>query len=141
MFDMAKELTKQLFRKAATNTFPTKHTPGNVTKLFKKVKEGKAKINPPIETPAGFRGRLSYDREKCILCKQCIRVCPAGALEFDKKNNRIKHFVSRCTFCGQCVDICPTKALKQTSEFLLSTYNKKMGFIEVKGKQGKKEKK
>jgi len=138
MFDMAKELARQLFRKPATNAFPTKHAPGNVTKLLERVKKGEAKINPPIETPPGFRGRLSYDREKCIMCKQCIRVCPAGALEVDEKNNRIKHFVSRCVFCGQCVDICPTKALSQTSEFLLSSYDKKMGFAEPEKKQEEK---
>jgi len=135
MFDMAKELLKQLFRKPATNKFPTKHTPGNVTKLLKKVESGEAKINPPIPTPPKFRGRLAYNRAKCIMCRQCVRVCPTAALEVDEKGNRIKHHVSRCCFCGQCVDICPVKALEQTDQFLLSSYDKKMGFVEVKGEK------
>lgn len=136
MFDMAKELIRQLFKKPFTNRFPTKHTPRSITKLLEKVEKGKAQINPPIETPPKFRGRLKYYRDKCIMCRQCVRICPAAALEVDEKNNRIKHFVARCTFCGQCVDICPVNALEQTDEFLLSAYDKKMGFVipEKKGK-------
>ena len=129
MFDMAKELLKQLFRRSATNKFPTKHTPHNVTKLLKKVEKGEAKINPPIPTPPKFRGRLKYDRKKCIMCRQCVRICPAAALEVDEKKDRIVHFVARCTFCSQCVDICPVKALEQTGQFLLASCDKKMGFI------------
>jgi len=135
MFDMAKELVKQLFKKAETNKFPSKHTPKNMTELLDKVGKGEAKINPPIATPKNFRGRLSYDKDKCIMCQQCIRVCPTGALEVDKKTGKIKHYVARCCFCGQCVDICPTKCLAMTDEFLISSYDKKMGFVEVKSEK------
>lgn len=137
MFDMAKELLRQLFRKSFTNKFPTKHAPKNITGLLEKVGRGEAKINPPIEIPRKFRGRLLYHMDKCIRCKQCIHACPAAALEFDEKNNKIKHYVARCTFCGQCVDICPVKALEQTGEFLLSSYDKKMGFSVLEKKEKK----
>lgn len=139
MFDMAKELIKQLFKRAFTNKYPTKHAPKNVTKLLKEAKEGKIELNPPIKTPPEFRGRVKYDREKCIMCRQCVRVCPSAALEVDEENNHIKHHVARCTFCGQCVDICPVHALEQTNEFLLSSYDKKMGFVTGKIEE-KKEK-
>jgi len=128
MFSAAKELLKQLFKKPATNPFPAKRVPKNVSKLLEDVSKGKARINAPVSVPERFRGRLLYHENKCVRCKQCIKVCPAGALEFDEKNNVIVHYVARCTFCGQCVDICPAKALEQTSEFLLSTYDKKLGF-------------
>jgi len=139
MFAVPKELLKQLFKKPETNPFPTKFTPSNVTKLLEKVGKGEAKINPPIETPEGFRGRLSYEKDKCIGCKQCIKVCPTEALEFDEKTRKIKHHVARCCFCSQCVDICPVKVdicpvkcLHMTNEFLISAYDKKMGFKEIK---------
>ncbi|MEM0360009.1 MAG: 4Fe-4S binding protein [Candidatus Diapherotrites archaeon] len=125
---MAFELLKQMFKKSATNKFPVKYAPKSTTKLLEKVEKGEMKINPPIATPPNFRGRLSYQREKCILCRQCIRVCPAAALEFDQPSNSIKHYAARCTFCAQCVDICPTKCLAMTDEFLLSAYDTSLGF-------------
>jgi formate hydrogenlyase subunit 6/NADH:ubiquinone oxidoreductase subunit I len=136
---MASELLKQLFKKSATNQFPVKYTPKSTTKLLEKVAKGEAKINPPIPTPPNFRGRLSYVREKCILCRQCIRVCPAAALEFDQGANAIKHYVARCTFCSQCTDICPTKCLAMTDEFLLSAYDTEMGFSIPKKEAPKEE--
>ncbi len=141
MLGMVKELLVQLFKKPATNKFPVKYAPKSITGLLEKVEKGQAKLNEPVPVPEGFRGRLSYDRKKCIMCKQCIKVCPAAALEVDEKNNRIKHFVSRCTFCAQCVDICPTKALSMTNEFLLSAYDKKQGFVEVKEQPKEKKEK
>jgi len=132
MLSAARELFKQLFKKPATNPFPVKMAPKNISELLEKVKEGKAKINKPVDTPPKFRGRLIYHEDKCIRCKQCIRICPAAALEFDEKNNRIIHHVSRCTFCGFCVDICPVKALEQSNEFLLASTNKKAGFLKTK---------
>ncbi|MCD6478759.1 MAG: 4Fe-4S binding protein [Candidatus Diapherotrites archaeon] len=137
MLSAAKELFKQLFKKPATNPFPTKRVPKNVSELLEKVKRGEAKINRPIETPPRFRGRLIYHEDKCIRCKQCVRICPANALEFDAEHNRIKHYVSRCTFCGLCVDICPVKALEQSDEFLLADYNKDAGFLEAKKEKKK----
>ncbi len=135
MLSFVKQLVKQLFKKPSTNPFPCKHVPKSFTHLMEEVEKGKAKINKPIKTPPRFRGRLIYHEDKCIRCKQCIRVCPAKALEFDEKNNRIKHYVSRCTFCGQCVDICPVKALEQSDEFLLADYNKDAGFLIPEKKQ------
>ncbi|RLG69780.1 MAG: NADH-quinone oxidoreductase [Candidatus Iainarchaeum archaeon] len=138
MLSLAKQLIKQLFKKPETNPFPSKRVPKSVIKFMKKVKKGEAKINEPVKTPPRFRGRLIYYEDKCIRCKQCIRVCPANALEFDEKNNVIKHYVSRCTFCGQCVEICPVKALEQSNEFLLADYNKNAGFLEPKEKEVEK---
>ena len=49
MFEMAKELFKQLFRKPFTNKFPAKHAPKSTLALLKKVGEGKAKLNDPVQ--------------------------------------------------------------------------------------------
>lgn len=124
MFEMAKELLKQLFRKPATNKFPAKHMPESISKFLQDANSGKAKINPPIPVPENFRGKIKYSREKCIGCQLCTKVCPAEALEFLPAEKKVKYFVSRCCFCAQCVEVCPVKALETTKEFLLADYKK-----------------
>ena len=124
MFPMAREVLKQLFRRPFTNLFPARRTPDSVNRLLRDVKSGKAKLNPPVPTPEGFRGKIKYYKDKCIGCRLCTRVCPAKAVVFKEKEKKISYHLFRCTFCGECVNICPTKALEFTDEFLLADYNK-----------------
>ena len=51
-----------------------------------------------------------WDREKCIGCGNCIKVCPEKAIS---RNNFF--FIDRniCKLCFKCVEKCPTKALRQ----------------------------
>lgn len=48
------------------------------------------------------------DRQKCILCQKCVKVCPMQNLgEKDKAivgNNK-------CTLCYRCANLCPTQAI------------------------------
>jgi len=118
------ELVKQLFKRPATNKFPAKYAPKSVSGFLKKVEEGKVKIVPPIEVPKGFRGKIKYDREKCIGCSLCVKVCPTAAIEYLKEKKKIRIYVSRCCFCAQCNDVCPVGALSMSDEFLLSDYDK-----------------
>lgn len=111
-----KILFEQFFSRAYTNPFPKKYAPAKVSKI--------KKINPPIEVTQGFRGKIKYDREKCIGCRLCVIVCPANAMEFLEQEKKIKHHVLPCTMCGECVDVCPVKALSQTQEFLLAETDK-----------------
>jgi len=113
-------LFKQLFSRPATNPFPVKYMPRSVTSLLKKVAAGKAEITPPVPVPSDLRGKIAYDREKCIGCQLCIRVCPANVIEFLPEEKKIRMYVARCTFCAQCVDACPVGALSTTDEFLLA---------------------
>ncbi len=116
-----KTLVSQLLSRPATNRFPAKYMPKSVTGFLAKVKEGKAGIHPPIPAPPKFRGKIAYEREKCIGCQLCIRVCPAKVIEFKPEEKKIRMYVARCTFCAQCVDACPVNALSLTSEFLLAS--------------------
>jgi len=119
-FSMLPSVFAQLFKKPWTNKFPAKYAPANTTKFLKDVGEGKAKINPPVEVPKNFRGKIQYDKEKCIGCKLCIKVCPCEAIEFKPDEKKIKIYVSRCCFCSQCNDICPANCLSMSDEFLLA---------------------
>ena len=119
-FSMLGPVFKQMFKKPWTNKFPAKYQPNNTTKYLANVASGKTKINPPIPTPEGFRGKIKYDKEKCIGCKLCIKVCPCNAIEFRENEKKIKIYLARCCFCSQCNDICPVSCLSMSDEFLLS---------------------
>ncbi len=119
---MVLELIKQLLKKPATNCFPVKYYPGKttVTELINKVRDGEVEINPPVNIPEKFRGKIAYDRETCIGCKLCIRVCPSRAIEFLPEEKKIKIRIDRCIFCSQCNDVCPTNSLSMSENFLLA---------------------
>lgn len=123
-FSMLGPIFAQMFKKPWTNKFPVKYTPSNTTKLLEEVAAGKVQINPPVETPKGFRGKIKYEKEKCIGCKLCIRVCPCGAIEFKEKEKKIKIYLARCCFCSQCNDVCPVDCLSMSDEFLLCDVDK-----------------
>jgi len=118
-------LMKQLFSKPATNPFPVKYMPPSVTAVLKKVAAGKAQIHPPIPVPEDLRGKIVYDREKCIGCGLCETVCPARVIELytpeGEEKKKIRMYVARCTFCAQCVDVCPVNALATSEEYLLAS--------------------
>ena len=79
------------------------------------------RLNPPL----GFRGTPVLTPEKCIVCKACVRDCPADAIEIntlsaeEKKYQMIIHN-DRCVHCGQCADSCPTNAIALNREFELA---------------------
>ena len=66
---------------------------------------------------------IRRDREKCILCSKCVRVCReiqvTSAIDFQGRgfNSTVATpldlplSMDVCRFCGQCVDMCPTGAL------------------------------
>jgi len=56
-----------------------------------------------VEQPEGKR--ISYDRDKCVSCGECIQVCPVGALTEKKTGNRWRSWETTrirttCPYCG-----------------------------------------
>ena len=51
---------------------------------------------------------LIFWKDRCILCKTCITVCPSGALSLN--GDVILTDKEKCTLCGECVQKCPTIA-------------------------------
>lgn len=46
---------------------------------------------------------------RCIGCRTCVHVCPAGAIEFEDGVQRIRR--EACVGCGVCAESCPAGAL------------------------------
>ena len=119
-----KVLLRQFLLRPATNCFPAKHAPKSVTAFLARVAKDSHALTPPVPVPPGFRGKIAYEKDKCIGCQLCIKVCPTRAIEFIPEEKKVKIFVARCCFCSQCNDICPVGCLSMTDEFLLSCYDK-----------------
>jgi hypothetical protein len=49
-------------------------------------------------------GMLSWDKEKCELCYQCMEICPLGAIQF--MNDELKWDSDECWRCGRCERVC-----------------------------------
>ncbi|MFA4668892.1 4Fe-4S binding protein [Pyrococcus kukulkanii] len=94
---------KNLFKKPATNPFPK---------------------TEPVPVPENFRGKIVYNVDKCVGCRMCVTVCPAGVFVYLPEIRKVALWTGRCVFCKQCVDVCPTNALQMSDEFLLASYDK-----------------
>ena len=59
------------------------------------------------------RPEISVMAERCILCGECARVCPAH-LHAVAPDGRVLHAhdARRCLFCGRCEDACPVDAIR-----------------------------
>lgn len=69
-----------------------------------------------------FRGKIIYNKNLCIKCGLCIKVCPLN--NCININDAFSINFARCIFCGNCIDNCPKKALSFTKEYEMAAYNK-----------------
>ncbi len=111
------EALKNLFSKPSTKKYPYKE----------------------IKTYDRFRGKITFDKSKCIGCALCRMYCPAECIKLTWKKSKmmvkgIEHQkivhpideidIGKCISCGQCVDICPVKCIWFTQEFELANKDK-----------------
>lgn len=129
------QILRQWCEDPATNPFPVAHMPDNLTEALKAAAEGKIKLNDPVKTPEGFRGRIGYDKKTCIGCKMCIKVCPANAIESLDEEKKVQFHMDRCCFCAQCTEICPVSCIWMTDEFAFSSYERKKQIVKDSGKR------
>jgi NADH-quinone oxidoreductase subunit I/NAD(P)H-quinone oxidoreductase subunit I len=88
---------------------------------------------PVVEMlPAGFRGILEVDIDKCIGDLACMRRCPLECIKMTtERDPETKEFfitrfdidVARCMVCGLCSEACVTGAIHHSTEFEASTAN------------------
>ena len=55
---------------------------------------------------------IEADREQCVACGKCSRVCPMGLDVKQMVSGVTGAKCTECIQCGACVDECPKKVLK-----------------------------
>ncbi len=56
-----------------------------------------------------FHHALKIERDVCIGCSHCMRVCPTEALRV--RNGKAELYDNRCIDCGECYRVCPVNAI------------------------------
>ena len=82
---------------------------------------------------ARYRGLVDLHPDKCIMCYQCVKICPTGCLairheEPQEKKKRLITFeynMELCCFCGLCEQVCPTAAIYMNKIYEIATYSRK----------------
>ena len=54
--------------------------------------------------------RVKCDKEKCVSCNKCKRICPMNVDMTDNTRKRVNG--TECILCMECIDNCPKDALK-----------------------------
>jgi len=89
----------------------------------------------PVGTLLGIISRVSFfkieiDKENCISCNSCERVCKAGCID---KKNQIVDF-SKCVSCYNCFTVCLTEGIKYTNIFS-KLKNKELTYVDFKKRE------
>ncbi|HBE78917.1 MAG TPA: hydrogenase [Firmicutes bacterium] len=65
-------------------------------------------------------GKPLIDGTRCNGCGECVKRCPAGAIQVGKSTNDIGINIDQCIFCALCEEVCPQQAVTITHEFELA---------------------
>ncbi|MCD7946064.1 MAG: 4Fe-4S binding protein [Clostridiales bacterium] len=97
-----------------------------VSNLFHKPSTEQFPAGDPPKAAEGYRGRISYDPEKCVNCGMCIRVCAPQCMErtIEKLENGDQKItftfdMTSCTFCSMCADFCARHAITLTDDYMI----------------------
>jgi len=89
----------------------------------------------PLPLPDRFRGIQKFYPEKCIVCNQCMNICPTQCIQLTgkkhpdptKKGKVIETYninFEICILCDLCTEVCPTEAIVMTNNFELAEYSR-----------------
>ncbi len=85
--------------------------------------------------PDRFRGIQKFYPDKCIVCNQCVMICPTDCISLvgkkstdpEKKGKVIETYEINfeiCILCDLCTEVCPTEAIVMTNNFELATFSR-----------------
>lgn len=86
-----------------------------------------------------FRGLVDLRKEKCIICYQCVKICPTGCLaishsESQEKKRQLAMFnynMELCCFCGLCEQVCPTAAVYMNKIYEIAVYTREKLHVDL----------
>lgn len=99
---------------------------------IKAVAKGPYTVRFPFQPPdidKAFRGLPRFDKDKCVLCGACERICPTGAItcidDAERKIRTMHRDWNNCIWCSQCAAYCTVgDGIEITNEFDISTLEK-----------------
>ncbi|MBF0474100.1 MAG: DUF362 domain-containing protein, partial [Nitrospirae bacterium] len=62
--------------------------------------------------------------EKCKLCGECLKICPANAITLGTTEKRLKFDYDKCIRCYCCLEVCPHSAINIDKPWLGRVINK-----------------
>lgn len=89
------------------------HAPKNITETISQALSaaGRAGVLLSHERLAVSGIISKHNRDLCMSCLACFRVCPYGSPYIDE-DGKVSHNEVKCTGCGICSGICPAKAFQ-----------------------------
>lgn len=87
----------------------------------------------PVSVPKGFRGRVAYIPENCILCNMCVLNCPSSAITIkpEEGGKRWTLHYDRCINCMICVEVCPVEALYNDENAAIKITDSRLDEVET----------
>lgn len=77
-----------------------------------------ARLSEPLRS--AYNVKITIDPKRCTQCMQCVKACPAEAIQSDLTITRA------CIRCMRCVQTCEENAIHYTQSRLLRWYLKKI---------------
>jgi NAD(P)H-quinone oxidoreductase subunit I len=76
--------------------------------------------------------QLIWNKEACIACSACHRICPADCLKIEASRDENKKLkvdrmdldIGLCISCGLCVEACPQKCLFMSYDYEKAVYSR-----------------
>lgn len=92
--------------------------------LLDRIKYGKETVKNPLYENENSYGKIEVDRQKCTLCKECIKECVVGAIK--QEDSKIIIDNKACIYCGNCIDACKNDALINTHDYKMAEIGEKL---------------